>query len=592
MINQLSPRKTLWIEYALATLAITIPIVMMWVESPFQIKILAGLSYVPLISLPYVFLRKRRRLYALISVWAILLLYVTNLWNFRFFHDLIPFQNYFLFGNFNWDLVEAGATVVKLKDSLMFLPAILLTVAYSFNVFKAARTASFSKVEKWGIAIIAIASALFFDVHRVVQTKRHSRDTLKEIVERRYDIHTATSCGKHEYNTYGLISYIGRNLIRQILYHYTDRTLTDLEKADIDTYNRLHAQLSLMTPDLTDEFIVNRDKNLLFVVVESLNAWAVEYEYQGNRLMPVLSELMKAEGSVSTSQMMSQVHSGQSSDGQFIYNTGFYSASDATTVVKYLDNDLPSMAKILKPRTSFEVICESPTVWLHKQSNEAYGYDHFITHTDKRAEKEGIGRDRAMFRTALEVIDTIAKPYYGMIITMSMHSPYRDNYVSAPSTPKWISEIPDISPERRDYMSVTNYFDTCLGEFIAGLKELGEYDNTVIAIASDHTGPIDKTEEENADCGIVLSIVNAGVTLHADYPIGQVDVFPTLLQIMGRYNENDYKGMGLSMFNPVLRGAIDKFSVIHGDSISEPLDSMLQLSTMTANAMLRAKTYK
>lgn len=205
-----------------------------------------------------------------------------------------------------------------------------------------------------------------------------------------------------------------------------------------------------------------------------------------------------------------------------------------------------------------------------------------------RARKEKTGRDGTMFKTALEVIDTVPNPFFGMLITMSMHTPFVDENVSQP---KWISDIPSVSISMKNYLTVSNYFDTCLGEFIDSLKEKGLYDDTVIAIASDHNVVVEGSGYDHDYTKIVFCILNSGITLHSSTPMGQVDVFSTLLQVMDKYDKNYYCGMGLSMFNPELKGAIDKNSRIHGDSLSVPFKKMLEISGKASNLILRSNSH-
>lgn len=565
--------------------AIALPIIIMNLHLFGSFKIFPALSTALLISLPFVFIPPKLRVTSLIPVWAIAIFYLTNLWYWRFFNDFIPLQNYFLFGNFDSDLFGAGAAMVKLKDFALAFPAVALTLLYLFRVFKPARNIKFALPVKVTVAIAAAVCFVTSELYSVVREREDNQESISSLLAERYDATEFTVSPFVEYYSYGLIPYIYRSTARPVFQMFKGRTMSDEERGIVERYIDIHSELASLTPDHSEIFSNNRDKNLIFIIVESLNAWAVDYEYGGERLMPVLSELISADGSISTAKMVSQVHSGVSSDGQFIYNTGLYAASDATTIVRYLDNDLPSLPTALKPRTSFELICEGPTMWSHDKSNRAYGYDKFVYNTDLRAREEGSGRDGMMFKTALAVIDTIPKPFYGLLVTMSMHGPFKDENVDAP---KWIADIPGISEQTRNYLTVTNYFDRCLGEFLESLKEKGLYDDSIIAIASDHSAPVDGSGHGAEYVDIVFTAANTGMTLHPDYPVGQVDVYPTLLQVMDVFDPNGYNGMGLSMLNPALCGAIDKFSNIHGESLSPQLDSMLVISGQVANAMLRA----
>lgn len=377
--------------------------------------------------------------------------------------------------------------------------------------------------------------------------------------------------------------------IRECYLVFRSRELSDAERTVVAEFWNRHRSIRCQLPDSTASvFARNRDKNLILIVVESLNAVAVDYEYGGRRLMPVLYDLIDTDGCISALEMVSQVRSGASSDGQLMLNSGLYPSSVCTTVGVYGDNDFPSLAKILKEHFSFEAICESEALWNHSATNMSYGYDALVSNINKSASEAEKGLDGALFDTSLAIVDSVPRPLFAFLTTISMHSPYnKDKNVSCP---QWISDIPDIPDMMRDYLTVTNYFDTELGRFIDGLKQRDMYDNSVIVIASDHDSPVDGMTGPMGSNRVVFVALNTGLSLKVEHPVGQVDAFPTILQIMGR--DDGYSGMGISMLNPANTGAIDKNGEIIGDDVSPQLDSLLRLSADAANAMHRGDVYQ
>ena len=105
------------------------------------------------------------------------------------------------------------------------------------------------------------------------------------------------------------------------------------------------------------------------------------------------------------------------------------------------------------------------------------------------------------------------------------------------------------------------------------MQHRGLAQNTIVAIVSDHTqlylnrvlGKTDYEWEPN-DWGIPLIIAGCDTTLRYEPIIGQVDVFPTLLDVMGA-NAYPWKGLGHSILRYPVRSAIQprNMSVI-GDS--------------------------
>jgi phosphoglycerol transferase MdoB-like AlkP superfamily enzyme len=219
-------------------------------------------------------------------------------------------------------------------------------------------------------------------------------------------------------------------------------------------------------------------------------------------------------------------------------------SSEVTTIYYYDKNIYTSLANKFNDKYSFEIICESGTMWNHYASTKAYGYDNLICNLEK--DNTPIGNDGKLFTKALEVIDTISRPFFAELTTLSMHGPYKDSNVKRP---EWINNIKDLTEPMRDYLTVTNYFDSELKRFIDALKQRGKYDDTMIIIASDHTAPVDgATDEENKRQNIVFLAINTGISANITNTVGQVDIYPTILDLMGRYTPGTWNGLGLSMF--------------------------------------------
>jgi len=405
--------------------------------------------------------------------------------------------------------------------------------------------------------------------------------TITELLKKRYDFNQANVTNLGCYEEYGLVLYFIKQVAIFVKREFGSRDLSADDRPIIDEFDNIHSWLQQFNKTDSTLFISNRNKNLIFIVVESLNGWALSYDIYGRKVMPFLSSICDESSNVLwTDKMLSQVHSGISSDGQFIYNTGLYSASDVTTVAYYLENDLPSLPRVFADRFSFEVICEKPTMWYHDESNKAYGYSKLISQTDLIASKECISRDEAMFNTALETMDTIPGAFFSFLITMTMHAPFEDSNVSMPD---WIENQPNLSSDMKKYLTVCNGFDCALHKFFNDLKDRHIYENSIIILASDHTIPVSGSGYDSNYSDIVFAMFNSGLKGKCQNPIGQVDIYPTILNVMDRYCESEYSGMGLSILNEKNKGAIDRNNNIYGDSISPEYYRMLGLAQKAAN---------
>ena len=152
-------------------------------------------------------------------------------------------------------------------------------------------------------------------------------------------------------------------------------------------------------------------KNLILIIVESLNSWVVNNEYASREITPVLNRLLKEDGTVYCLDMTSQVREGYSSDGQLIYNTGLLPAANCATAVRYGDNRFIGIADVLPDYHSFEVIVESGKYWNHRVTTHSYGYDSLYENLiDKYADVD-IPYDRMLFLEAEILIESCRKPF-------------------------------------------------------------------------------------------------------------------------------------------------------------------------------------
>ncbi len=102
-------------------------------------------------------------------------------------------------------------------------------------------------------------------------------------------------------------------------------------------------------------------------------------------------------------------------------------------------------------------------------------------------------------------------------------------------------------------MTTARYTDKAIGKFVEYLKTLPQYDETLIVITGDHEGLATYREElcnAPGGKGIVSDktftpfiIVNSPVGMRYDKVMGQIDMYPTLLNLL---QLDDYYWSGLA----------------------------------------------
>ena len=102
------------------------------------------------------------------------------------------------------------------------------------------------------------------------------------------------------------------------------RNLSDEEQQAIDSYLLQMRELNKNGKCSIHDSIAEKNlkKNLILIVVESLNTELLGAEIEGRPVMPVLDSLANANGTLLARQVVPQIRDGGSGDGQMMINTG------------------------------------------------------------------------------------------------------------------------------------------------------------------------------------------------------------------------------------------------------------------------------
>lgn len=90
-----------------------------------------------------------------------------------------------------------------------------------------------------------------------------------------------------------------------------------------------------------NRYAVEPGRNLILIVVESMNSWLLNRTVNGVEIMPRLNRLLSEEGTFSALHLIPQVKDGRSSDSHLIFNTGLLPAKVGATAVLYGGNTYP-----------------------------------------------------------------------------------------------------------------------------------------------------------------------------------------------------------------------------------------------------------
>lgn len=522
----------------------------------------------------------------------------------RFSGDLVDLRLALSAESYNSLVIRCIPLVTRASDIAAYaLPPIAATAAW---IVARKHNNKVTYLPRMLRGVIVAASLLLWPTMSLMLTRAYAKNykfttgrtcSLAEARAMRAPDNASSRIEIYAYN--GPLSYLANevaNIMRD-----ASAGLSESECAEIEDYFRLRQKVSescATSAGRDSIFRENRKKNLIVVVVESLNA-----RYIGTRLgadstdvTPVLSRLLADSGTVASLNVIPQAAEGRSSDGQMIIYSGMMPPRQGVAAMLHAGNTFNALPEALGSAESIEIIGESKRVWNHRATNMAFGFNSIADYDDVAAiipEIEEIGEDRALFGYALRHMKSMQHPFLTVLTTVKMHEPY---ILSDEWRQEWIDKAYSTrEPDKleRDYLQTLNYFDTALGDFLAALDREDLARESVVVIVSDHDAPA-KSDFRNGTgifSPIAFIALNTGVTARLDaYPRGQADVYPTILEIIGR---EDRHAIGMSMFDTCVRGAFDRYGNYYGqECATSDADSLLSRSRDISALILRGDYFK
>lgn len=491
-----------------------------------------------LLLLPSLLMRRHWRwvqwpLLALLTAWG-----VAQLMYFPTYSDLMPLSSFVLWQNLDSLVVDSALGNWARRDWLFVLPFVALAAA---DVLWLSRSDSnVAPLTGWrNVLRVLVALAVLRVTADVVAYTAfwHKSSTIAEYLNDNYT-HVKVSHASYMADN-GLAGYLAYCACVEIAQHH------DLSDAETERVK----QFIFSMPRYSDNTHSAHRDNLVLIVVESLNSWVVDLRIDGREVTPVLNALCADTANIVGRHMRRQVKNGGSSDGHFMYNTGLLPLEQRAVAMVYPDAHYPTLNQALQRPVTMHICGDQPALWNTQVTALTYGYHTFHGAPELQPLlKSSLWQwDKVIFEAATHYLDTISQPFVAQIITLGMHEPY--NRTDVPES--WISHCGHYTPKLRNYLERTAVFDRELGLFLQRLRQQGLYDNSLIVIVSDHNELVDNEpsgrpsiDPDGRDC--LFLVLNSGHGSYIERPFGQIDVYPTLLDLMGA-NDYDWKGMGYSL---------------------------------------------
>lgn len=517
--------------------------------------------------------------WAQIVVMAMLdVLMVANLMYFRTYYSAIPASSYLEAGN----LADFKASVTdSLRWADIVLPLITIATAVMAFRSKTTKRQPLTAVLKWWAAPLAGFALLLTGVNLC---KGGFHKSLRSVRQSAY----LCSADAPIFSVFGCIWY-----------DITDAAepITPEKQAEIERW------LASQPKHQPADSVTEKRSNLLIVFAESLESWVLEKKVDGKEITPCLNRLLKEKSTLYAPNVLTQVKGGRSIDAQLMICSGLLPLMSGTYSSLYYDNTFYTLQKAmrwLKHSRSYLLTIDKVSTWNQGAVARSFGTDTIISYHDfKMTEAFGTHKrigDASFFQQCREKIERgeVWKPgesVYMQFVTYSGHAPFK-----LPDHLRTITFPASIPEKAADYMTTAHYTDKAIGDFVAYLKTLPQYKETIVVIVGDHEGLASYRQElvGNPACRGLVSdkqltpfiVLNSPVGMRYDKFMGQIDIYPTLLNLM-QLDAYRWHGLGQSFLDPRKQGvAVGSVMNVEGTGSDKEVERLKEAHTVS-DYMLR-----
>lgn len=531
-----------------------------------------SVSAAMLVALPYILSRRRWvgvTMMVLTDIWL-----VANLMYFRTYFSAIPPSSYFLAGNLA-DFMPAVAGSLNVCDALFPLStAGAIIMMFKLRKTRGAVALPFSRL--FYVIVLAVLVGVF-------ALAMQPKGGFIKVYDRQRSHAYLHSSMTPMYSLFGTLYYNIR---------LDNARLTDVQQAQVagwfvETDSYLSDNERIQPP------VTVPKTNCVIIFAESLESWVIGLDFEGKEITPNLNRLVADSTTIYAPHVLTQVNAGRSIDAQLLILAGLMPLRSGVYSTLYPDNTyytLPKASKEINHTRNYLITVDKTKTWNQRGVARAFGIDTILSYPDfEQTEAFGTRKtlgDRAFFRQCIDKIERgeiwpVGEKAFVQMVTYSGHFPFR-----LPEELKTIAFSDTIPEMMRDYMTDAHYTDAAIGSFIDYLRTRPDYDSTLVVITGDHEGLANNRRELCASKGggviskdefTPLIILNAPASMTYDGVMGQIDIYPTILELLGL---RDYKwhGLGQSILDPSkLAVAVSPRMVVKGDTAGITADRLEHL---------------
>ncbi|MFE8695014.1 LTA synthase family protein [Cytobacillus sp. FJAT-53684] len=465
-----------------------------------------------------------------------------NVAYYRFFNDFITVPVVMQTKVNGAQLGGSALSLMSPMDIFYFTDTILLILFVAKKWYNPGKSIS----RKPGTVVILAAVATFMINLGLAEKDR------PELLTRSFDRNYLVKyLGTYNFSVYDVIQN-ARSASQRALADSND--ITEVE-------NYIKANNATPNPEF---FGKAKDMNVIYVSMESLQTFIIDYQLNGQEVTPFLNSLAHNGSTFYFNNIINQTGQGKTSDAEFIMDNSLYPMSQGAVYVNKAQNTYQSSPAILKSRgyTSAAFHGNYKTFWNRNEMYRSLGYDEFFDAeyyqmTDENTKNYGL-KDKPFFAESMPMLESLPEPFYTKFITLSNHFPFKMD--------EGDTDFPAAETEDNvvnQYFQSANYMDQALEQFFNDLKESGLYDHTVVVLYGDHYGisenhnkameeiigkeitPFDNAMLQRVPVFIHVPGVDGGLVNKIG---GQVDVQPTLMHLLG-IDTKDYLTIGSDLLS-------------------------------------------
>lgn len=467
-----------------------------------------------------------------------------NVVYYRFFSDFITVPVLTQLKTNAGQLGDSVFSLMSVFDIFYFADTILLIVL----AIKGVRIARENSRKSFKFIVVAAVATFFFNL---ALAEKDRPELLTRSFDRNYLV---KYLGAYNFTIYDVIQN-ARSSSQRAMADSSDIT-------EVENYRKAH----YAEPNI-EYFGKAKGMNVIYVSLESLQTFIIDYKLNGQEVTPFLNSLARDKNTFYFDNIFHQTGQGKTSDAEFLMENSLYPMSQGSVFVNKAQNTYHAMPAILKNNGNYSSAAfhgNYKTFWNRNVMYKALGYNQFFdaefySMTEENTKNYGM-KDKPFFTESMPLLQSMKQPFYTKFITLSNHHPFKMD--------EGDTEFPAAETDDdvvNQYFQSANYMDQAIKQFFDSLKASGLYDNTMVVMYGDHYGI---SENHNDAMAEVMGVDEINPTTNVKLqriPLfihvpgveggqkheygGQIDVRPTVLHLLG-IDTKDYMEMGSDILSP------------------------------------------